>query len=1166
MKNYSISLLFFFIFFMSYSVKAQRITVTVAGNGFAGYSGDGLPGKQAQINGSQYITSDYNGNLYFLDGGRVRMVSVKTGIISTIGGGGTSTADGVPATTASISAQCICANAIGDIYLGSNFKIRKIDGSTGVISTIAGTTYGYGGDGGPATSALFRGITDICTDAIGNIYIVDKYDCRIRKITTSTGIITTLGGIGSPGYTGDGGPATNARLNDPTYICCNPIGDIYFTDQSLTYIRRIIATSGVISTYAGGGSGLTHCLASITMLGPVSGLRFDAAYNLCFNELSCSCRKIDHFTDSVEYIGGDYATESFKDDTNSLYAWMNYQQGITTDTNDNIFIADHGNNRIRKLIKLTHNPTFAYGRGQSINPCPGYGYPLNLQLAITDLDSGQTENWTVVSAPAHGTLTGFPVSAISKGKFKTAVPSGLSYSAPSSYTGVDSFVVAVSDGSLTDTAVVYVSVQMASTGTISGTTSVCTGLTTHLAETLTGGRWSTTNSNATIDSISGIVQGITAGTDTVIYNIVAPCPITTFVPITINGTPSAGTITGVDTVCVGATATYTESVSGGSWSSLVPSRATIDASTGVVTGLNYSTSTITYTVSTSYCTATATKPIFVNTPAYSIVGASSLCSGAVTTYSNAIPGGAWSLSNSRAAISGTTASTASVTGSSPGNDTVYYTNTNSCGTATVSKEISVVSPPSTGTISGPSAVCIGSTITLSSSVSGGDWSRLNTHASVGIFSGVVTGISSGTDSIIYTITGSFCSASTGILITISPAPSAGTITGPTNACIGSSVSLIDAATGGTWSASNSHASVSGSGVVSAITAGRDSIRYSVSNACGTATATATITIDSGTYAGIITGPSGVCAGSYVALSDAVSGGSWSVSNPHATISATGIVSGVTAGSDSVLYTFSNACGTATTSNVITINPLPDAGTITAPTSVCMGSTITANDAVAGGCWSTSNSHASASASGVITGVTAGTDSILYFVTNSCGTAEAVHVITINPSPDAGTITGPDNVCIGSSILLENSSIGGIWSVSNPKATISGTGLVTGSLSGLDTIKYTVTNLCGTAVTEQTIYIVNCHPEGIQSSGMMSSIKIFPNPASSVIAIEWSTLSLLEAEILLTDNLGRVVLKCELHDNAKHSKQLDLSALDAGIYLLTLRSGTEYSTTKIVVEK
>ena len=228
------------------------------------------------------------------------------------------------------------------------------------------------------------------------------------------------------------------------------------------------------------------------------------------------------------------------------------------------------------------------------------------------------------------------------------------------------------------------------------------------------------------------------------------------------------------------------------------------------------------------------------------------------------------------------------------------------------------------------------------------------------------------------------------------------------------------------------------------------------------------------YPSIILGAGTVCAGSSTTLTDSVSGGIWSSSNTSiATIGSTGIVSGVSEGTTTISYTVTNNYGTAYATKVFTVNPLPNAGTITGTATVCAVSTTALSNATTGGVWSSSATGvATVGSTGVVSAVAAGTATISYTVTNGCGSALATRVVTVNPLPSAGTITGTATVTAGSTTTLSNATTGGAWSSSATGiATVGSTGVVSGVTAGTATISYTVNNSCGSAVATQLVTIL-----------------------------------------------------------------------------------------------
>ncbi|MHC5023992.1 MAG: NHL domain-containing protein [Planctomycetota bacterium] len=241
---------------------ADTIT-TFAGLGPpGGYSGDGGPAVSADVRQPYDATVDVNGNVYIADelNHRIRRVDAATGIIETIAGTGApgSSGDGGLATAAKVRLpKGIIADAAGNVFVADtgNNKIRKIDVSTGIIDTYAGTGQaGSSGDGGAATSARLKAPQGMILDAAGNLFIADTGNHKVRKVDAATGIITTVAGTGSPGSSGDGGAATAANLKSPEGVAVDGSDHLFIADTGNNKIRRVDAATGFIATFAGTGS------------------------------------------------------------------------------------------------------------------------------------------------------------------------------------------------------------------------------------------------------------------------------------------------------------------------------------------------------------------------------------------------------------------------------------------------------------------------------------------------------------------------------------------------------------------------------------------------------------------------------------------------------------------------------------------------------------------------------------------------------------------------------------------------------------------------------------------------------------------------------------------------------------------------------------------------
>lgn len=332
--------------FYPLAVSGQTIN-TVAGGGV----GDGLSATLASVNGPSAVAVDSAGNLYIADQRNHRIRKVNTsGVISTVAGNGSPgfSGDGGVATNASLNfPQGVTIDSSGNLYIADsvNRRIRKVD-TSGVISTVAGDgSGGPGVDGGAATSAGLTFPTSVAIDSIGNLYIADEYNLRIRKVSAS-GVISTVAGNGLVGASGDGGAATSARLDSPRSVAVDSVGNLYIADSGNGRIRKVSA-SGVISTVAGGGSGGNSsgdggAATSANLIRP-SGVAVDNADNLYIADPEGrSIRKVSTSGVISTVVGG-------VNDAAGNPTFLLYPFGVTVDTAGNIFIADPQDRHIRKM-------------------------------------------------------------------------------------------------------------------------------------------------------------------------------------------------------------------------------------------------------------------------------------------------------------------------------------------------------------------------------------------------------------------------------------------------------------------------------------------------------------------------------------------------------------------------------------------------------------------------------------------------------------------------------------------------------------------------------------------------------------------------------------------------------------------------------------------------
>ena len=436
-----------------------------------------------------------------------------------------------------------------------------------------------------------------------------------------------------------------------------------------------------------------------------------------------------------------------------------------------------------------------------------------------------------------------------------------------------------------------------------------------------------------------------------------------------------------------------------------------------------------------------------------INGLPTVCVASSISLTDTNSGGAWYSTNGNATVD----TNGVVTGINGGTDTISYTYTFPWGTYVKATIITINPLADTGVIQDPGTVCVGVPVDVMDTVAGGIWDIFGGHSFYN--SGQIEGTSAGNDTLTYTVTNICGSLSAKLLVTINDWPDTGVISGTDNICAGSYTIFNETVSGGYWSVAGSHSVESGD-TIYATDAGTDIVYYSVFNICGTLNATMPFTVNPLPDAGTIDVPGMVCVGTSIIASSSVAGGTWSVTGGNTTFS-NDTVSGIAAGIDTLSYTYINSCGTDVASVQVTVNPQPVPGTVTGPSSVCAGSSIIFSDTATGGVWSISGGYSTLS-NDTVTGISAGVDSITYSVTNVCGTLTATSVYTINPLPVAGTISGPDNFCVGSMNIYIDTASGGVWNLMGGH-TVFNADTLTGMSAGVDTLSYSVGNMCGVQV-------------------------------------------------------------------------------------------------------
>jgi uncharacterized protein (TIGR03437 family) len=358
----------------------------VAGNSRAGYSGDGGPATSAQLANPLGVAVDASGNLFIADTNNYRVRRVSTnGIITTVAGNGSNgfSGDGGPATSAQLANPAgVAVDGSGNLFIvdtnynyapAPNNRVRKVS-TNGIITTVAGSgTWGFSGDGAPATSAQLANPAGVAVDGSGNLFIADSLNHRVRKVSTN-GIITTVAGNGAAGFSGDGGPATGAGIY-PAGVVVDGSGNLFIPDAVNNRVRKV-STNGIVTTVAGnngccGFSGDGGPATRASLVGPI-GVAVDGEGNLFIADSNNNrVRKVS--TDGIIATVAGNGTSGFSGDGGpAINAQMAGSNGVAVDGEGNLFIADHNNNRVRKV---STNGIIATVAGNGTSGFSGDGMP-----------------------------------------------------------------------------------------------------------------------------------------------------------------------------------------------------------------------------------------------------------------------------------------------------------------------------------------------------------------------------------------------------------------------------------------------------------------------------------------------------------------------------------------------------------------------------------------------------------------------------------------------------------------------------------------------------------------------------------------------------------------------------------------------------------------------
>jgi sugar lactone lactonase YvrE len=363
---------------------ADGVLTVFAGHGVRQFDGDGGPAVRAGFQEPSSIGFDGAGNLYICDqfSHRIRRVDAATGVVTTLAGTTNGYAgDGGPATAARLlSPVSIAVDAAGDVFVADtgNHRIRRIDAATGVITTVAGNGTSpspypaFDGDGGPAADAIVTSPQAVALDAAGNLFIAARN--RIRRVDAVTGVITTVAGSGLNGFAGDGGPATDARFSFVAGVAVDGAGDLFVSDQNNHRIRRVDAATGIITTVVGTGvaSPFNEDVPG-TAANINAPVQLSVAPNgdLYFGDrFAFRLRKLAVETGHVVTVAGSGSNNGFLPDGYGRLQTPAAPQYTARDAAGNLYYADSTGNLVRRVDAITGVVTTVAGNGRGAFGAP----------------------------------------------------------------------------------------------------------------------------------------------------------------------------------------------------------------------------------------------------------------------------------------------------------------------------------------------------------------------------------------------------------------------------------------------------------------------------------------------------------------------------------------------------------------------------------------------------------------------------------------------------------------------------------------------------------------------------------------------------------------------------------------------------------------------------
>jgi sugar lactone lactonase YvrE len=370
--------------------------VTLAGTGEPGFAGDGRPAVQALLNEPKGLAIDDLGDIYIADSENhvIRKIDRRTGIITTVAGVAAGESDRFGAQSESEAGLPAEEDPFADMTQAATQKYTPqadLSGTVRYLVNGAAVQKRFGGDGGAATSAQLNFPTAVAVDKNGDLYIADTMNHRVRRVEAATGTITTLAGTGQARFSGDGGPAAQAGLNEPAALALDGLGRLFIADQSNNRVRVVDLTTGVITTFAGTGSatydGDGVPAANASLAGP-SGIVVRDGVLYIADTFNGRIRAVDLAVGVIATVAGDGGEYRFHSPAEPPSTSLSRPSGIAVDAHGALFVTDSDSHVVRRwdrglrvIVRLAGCGTATYGGDGGSALESGLSYPFGIVAA-----------------------------------------------------------------------------------------------------------------------------------------------------------------------------------------------------------------------------------------------------------------------------------------------------------------------------------------------------------------------------------------------------------------------------------------------------------------------------------------------------------------------------------------------------------------------------------------------------------------------------------------------------------------------------------------------------------------------------------------------------------------------------------------------------------------